>query len=94
MPLIMRTKFQINQVIITLLAGVWDKNPTPTNEKVVKCHRQKLEKIVYRQMPAPRDLPQKIPAKIRIKSPRVRQSLGANSLDAGGRGEGNGYGKN
>ena len=40
MPLIMCTKFQINQIILTLFSGVWDKNPTPVTKKVVKCHRQ------------------------------------------------------
>ena len=36
MPLIICTKFQINQVIVTLFSGVWDKNPTLTAEEVVK----------------------------------------------------------
>ena len=36
----MCTKFQINQVILTLFSGVWDKNPTPVAEKVVKCRRE------------------------------------------------------
>ena len=40
MALIMCTKFQINQTILTLFSGVWDKNPTHVAEKVVKCHRQ------------------------------------------------------
>ena len=40
MPLIMRTKFQTNQIILTLFSGVWDKNPTPVAEKGVKCRRQ------------------------------------------------------
>ena len=40
MPLIMCTKFQINQIILTLFSGVWDKNPTPVAEKVIKCRRQ------------------------------------------------------
>ena len=39
MPLIMCTKFQINRIILTLFSGVWDKNPTPVDEKVVKCRR-------------------------------------------------------
>ena len=38
MPLIMCTKFKINQIILTLFSGVWDKNPTPVAEKVVKVH--------------------------------------------------------
>ena len=29
MPLIICTKFQINQIILTLFSGVWDKNPIP-----------------------------------------------------------------
>ena len=36
MPLIICTKFQTNQIILTLFSGVWDKNPTPVAEKVVK----------------------------------------------------------
>ena len=40
MLLIMCTKFQINQIILTLFSGLWDKNPTPVAEKVVKCRRQ------------------------------------------------------
>ena len=40
MPLIMCTKFQINQIILTLFSGVWDKNPIPVAEKVVKCRTQ------------------------------------------------------
>ena len=36
MLLIMCTKFQINRIILTLFSGVWDKNPTPVAEKVVK----------------------------------------------------------
>ena len=40
MPLIMCIKFQINELILTLLSGVWDKNPTPVGEKAVKCRRQ------------------------------------------------------
>ena len=38
MPLIMFTEFQINQIILTLFSGVWNKNPTPVAEKIVKCH--------------------------------------------------------
>ena len=37
MPLIMRTKFEINQILLTLFSGVWDKNSIPIAEKVVKC---------------------------------------------------------
>ena len=44
MLLIMCTKFQINRIILTLFSGVWDKNPLPVAEKVVKCHRQKHQK--------------------------------------------------
>ena len=40
MLLIMCTKFQVNQIILTLFSGVWDKNPTAVAEKVVKCRRQ------------------------------------------------------
>ena len=40
MPLIMCAKFQIDQVILTLFPGVWDKNVTPIAEKVVKYRRQ------------------------------------------------------
>ena len=40
MPLIMCTKFQTNQIILTLFSGVLDKNPTPIAEKVVKCLTQ------------------------------------------------------
>ena len=40
MPLIICTKFQTNQIILTLFFGVWDKNPTPLAEKVVKCRGQ------------------------------------------------------
>ena len=40
MPLIICTKFQISQVIVTLFSGMWGKNPTPTAEKVIKCRRQ------------------------------------------------------
>ena len=40
MVLIMCIKFQINRIILTLFSGVWDKNPTPVAEKVVKCRRQ------------------------------------------------------
>ena len=29
MPLIMCTKFQTNQMILTLFSGVWDKNSPP-----------------------------------------------------------------
>ena len=36
----MCTKFQINQIILTLFSEAWDKNPTPAAEKVVKCRRQ------------------------------------------------------
>ena len=43
MPLIMCTKFQTNQIILTLFSGVWDKNPSPVAEKVVKCRRQYSE---------------------------------------------------
>ena len=39
MPLIMCTKFQINQIILTLFSGVWDKNPTPVAEKVIKFRK-------------------------------------------------------
>ena len=35
----MCTKFQINQVIVTLFSGVWNKNPTPVVDKVVKCRK-------------------------------------------------------
>ena len=35
MLLIICTKFQVNQIILTLFPGVWDKNPTPVAEKVV-----------------------------------------------------------
>ena len=38
--LIMCTKFQINRIILALFSGVWDKNPSPVAEKVVKCRRQ------------------------------------------------------
>ena len=37
MPLIMCAKFQINQIILTLFSGVWDKNPILVADKVVKC---------------------------------------------------------
>ena len=40
MPLIMCTKFQINQITLTLFSGVWDKNLTPAAEKVIKRRRQ------------------------------------------------------
>ena len=36
MPLIMCTKFQINQIMLALFSGVWDKNLTPVAEKVTK----------------------------------------------------------
>ena len=36
----MCTKFQINRIIVTLFSGVWDKNPTPVAEKVVKAVKQ------------------------------------------------------
>ena len=53
-----------------------------------------MAKIVYRQMPAPRDLPQQIPApgaKIRMQKPR---SGGKFSVQIPGvRGGGDGYGK-
>ena len=39
-PLLMCTKIKINQIILTLFSGVWDKNPTPVAEKVKKCRRQ------------------------------------------------------
>ena len=29
-----------DQVFVTLFYEVWDKNPTPVAEKVIKCHRQ------------------------------------------------------
>ena len=32
MPVIICTKFEINQVIVTLFSGVWDKNATPVVE--------------------------------------------------------------
>ena len=47
-----------------------------------------MAKIVYRQMPAPRELPQQIPAprpKLGCKSPRVGQIFGANSGRCAGR---------
>ena len=40
MSLITCTKFQINQVIVTLFSGAWDKNLTPVADKVIKCRRQ------------------------------------------------------
>ena len=40
MLLIMCTKSQINRIILILFSGMWDKNPTPVAEKVVKCRRQ------------------------------------------------------
>ena len=43
MPLIMCTKFQINQIILTLFSGVGDKSPIPVAEKVVKCRRKRVK---------------------------------------------------
>ena len=45
MPLIICTKFQINQVIVTLFSGVWDKNPTLVSEsrKMPKAIGLRLE---------------------------------------------------
>ena len=40
MPFIMCTKFQINQIILTLFSGMWDRNPTLVDEKIVKGCRQ------------------------------------------------------
>ena len=55
----------------------------------------KMAEIVYRQMPAPRDIPQKIPApraKIRMQKP---QSGGEFSVQIpGGARGGDGHGKN
>ena len=39
MPFIICTKFEFNQVIVTLFSEVWDKNPTPVVEKNSKCGR-------------------------------------------------------
>ena len=36
MPVITCIKFEINQVIVTLFSGMWDKNPTPVVEKNFK----------------------------------------------------------
>ena len=41
MPVIIGTKFEINQkVIVTLFSGVLNTNPTPVVEKKLKCRRQ------------------------------------------------------
>ena len=40
MPVIMCTKFQVNQVIVTLFPAVWDKNPLPVVEKNLECRGQ------------------------------------------------------
>ena len=45
MPLIMSTKFQINQIILTLFPGLWDKNPTTVAEKVVKCRGNRVKEL-------------------------------------------------
>ena len=39
MPVITHTKFQGNQIIVTLLSGMWDKNPRVV-EKNLKCRSQ------------------------------------------------------
>ena len=46
MPLIMCNKFQINQVILTLFSGMWDKNLTPVAEKVVKCPGNRVQDTI------------------------------------------------
>ena len=40
MLLVMCTKFQIDRIILALFSGVWDGDPTPVAEKVVRCRRQ------------------------------------------------------
>ena len=49
MPLITHVKFQINQVILTLFSGVWEKIP-PVAEKVLKCHRQRGQILLFEDL--------------------------------------------
>ena len=56
-----------------------------------------MAKIVYRQMPASRELPQQMPApgqKLGCKSLRVGANFWCKSLGVRGRGGGGGYGWN
>ena len=55
-----------------------------------------MVEIFYRQMPAPRDLPQNIPApraKIRMQKPQSGGKFSV-QIPGGARGGGDGYGKN
>ena len=45
MPLIMCTKFQINQIILTLFTVVRDKNPTPIGNRVNETTEQNKKKM-------------------------------------------------
>ena len=45
MEVIMRPKFQINKVIITLFSGMWAKKPPSVAEKSVKCLGSKLKRV-------------------------------------------------
>ena len=78
-----RIKFQILNPKVLSVANSCDYNEIP-----------KMAKIVYRQMPAPRDLFPKIPAtgqKLGCKSPRVGENFRCKSP---GVRRGDGYGKN
>ena len=48
--------------------------------------KMKIPKIIYRQMPAPQDLPQKSPQKLGCKSPRMEANFRYKS-PGGARGE-------